>query len=1160
MEERFCPYCMSAVEEGVPCSSCGLTAGAYNPLPHHLPPGTILMDRYLVGRVLGEGGFGITYIGCDLRLELKVAIKEYFPTDKVTRHAMASLTVSSYIGAAASGYEAGKDRFLNEARTMARMDKQPQIVSVRDFFEANNTAYIVMEYVEGTTFKELVAQKGGRIPPAELFPMMEPLFSALSAMHERGLIHRDISPDNLMLENGALRLLDFGCARESSRGTETMTIALKHGYAPIEQYQHKGQGPWTDVYGLSATIYYCLTGKTPPQALDRLCEDELMLPRKLGVDITERQERALLYGMGIRPRRRFQSVEELHTALYEERVPIPQPPEAVPEQGLLREPVDEFAGLTDVKPAVAVVAEPLFETTAAPASESIFEPEAQPAGAEGAVAVAGIEREQGANESVLTRLAKGKKKLAIGGIAAAAVIVAVILLAVLPHGGGGPTVENSQPPAGDLLDQSAAPTQEPASDLFAQPAYLTGEVSQLGQELRDLMEDDSVSSIVVPANMGAFQVPGDEITITKPVLVQQGTELDAGSMVVNITGGGYLLIEGTLAVNQVFAFSDGGRLELTSTGTLAGEGLLWFDSEEDYSCHEQAAVGMDETHFLFADLDELFRDAVRVTNADELFKAQRQKAPAVIIASDAVVDLRIEFSQSMPVLIEEGAVVTSYQYAAWAVYENLLVNRGTLTGWVWACCGESGNARIINQGTLSPQDGFFLTEGSALYNDVSGEMNLRDIAQFNEGTLTVNLGTLSGHVELMGGRMLNLGTMVNTGGDSLGFNIAPGSEFTNRNQGTVEVYGGLDNQGRVFNGGGTITIHDGASFENRTLLETEGTLYLAENARINNSGIIRWYAGNGYIDYPERVGGYLIYDNGRDDWNNGMDVVEISTADELLAWARRGDSAATLTQSIMVEGELNVTTSLEIPEGVTLAVEVLTISGPTVRVAGVLEAHEVHVLDGALVYADGNISVLDGGLLNLDGGGNLIFQGSELDLTGSTLRIANGGQLYIASLEQTAIANVEVEEGGRLLSLNAVVLEGARVVVRNGQMIFPNGIENHKVAFTMEQDGFLYTNGLYLEAGQWTVDGGEFHTHGDVWLGGEVTLVNHGYVNFGGYEDKHTVQVEGVIENHGTLTAGGLPVEVHGQLDNQGTLYYSWGGSVTGNVTGTPVEKHPDSD
>lgn len=314
---EFCPYCMGSVRPGEPCPACGLTQGSYTPAPHHLPPGTVLMDRYLIGRALGEGGFGITYIGRDLRLEMKVAIKEYFPSDRAARDADASMDVHSCMGRGNPGYEQGLSRFLCEARTMARMEKQPQIVMVRDYFEANNTAYIVMEYVEGTNFIDLAARRGGRIPASELFPLIEPLFTALSAMHKAGLIHRDISPDNLMLEQGSVRLLDFGCARESSQGTDsTMAVALKQGYAPIEQYQCMGQGPWTDVYALSATIYFCLTGRVPPKSLDRLLSDELAAPRALGVDITLEQQRALLRGMEINPEKRCQTVDELYSGLY----------------------------------------------------------------------------------------------------------------------------------------------------------------------------------------------------------------------------------------------------------------------------------------------------------------------------------------------------------------------------------------------------------------------------------------------------------------------------------------------------------------------------------------------------------------------------------------------------------------------------------------------------------------------------------------------------------------------------------------------------------------------------------------------------------------------------------------------------------------------------
>ena len=316
MDKRFCPYCMNPLTEDGACPACGLAAENYVPSPHHLPPGTVLLSRYLLGRVLGEGGFGITYIGFDLRLELKVAIKEYYPVELAVRNAAVSTIVTSYIGPSSISFERGKQKFLHEARTMARMDKQQVIVGVRDFFEANNTVYIVMEYIEGTTLAALAEQRGGRIAPDELFRVIEPLFAALSALHEAGLIHRDISPDNLMLENGEVLLLDFGCAREPTDRSNTRTVSFKHSYAPLEQYQESGQGPWTDIYALCATIYHCLTGLAAPRALDRIGDDKLIRPSSLGVPITPQQERSLLKGLRLQPNRRFQTVKELWAALY----------------------------------------------------------------------------------------------------------------------------------------------------------------------------------------------------------------------------------------------------------------------------------------------------------------------------------------------------------------------------------------------------------------------------------------------------------------------------------------------------------------------------------------------------------------------------------------------------------------------------------------------------------------------------------------------------------------------------------------------------------------------------------------------------------------------------------------------------------------------------
>lgn len=346
---QYCLYCMSPLREDRTCPSCGQAGNAYSPAAHHLPPGSVLAGRYLVGRVLGEGGFGITYLGCDLRLELRVAIKEYYPVDRVSRSSARSFWVEQHSGSLGESFEADRERFVQEARVMARMDKMPQIVSVRDFFQENNTAYIVMEYVDGTTLKELVARRGGKISAGELLPLVEPLFPALSAIHALDLIHRDISPDNLMLDKGGVRLLDFGCAREAAQGKNSMTVVLKHGYSPIEQYQHKGQGSWTDVYSLAATLYYCLTGTTPPQALDRICDEELTPPRQLGADVTPAQERAILRGMGLRRSQRYATAEEFHAALYQGLDIPPQPGPEMP--GNLTAPLKDERAAPNPEPA-----------------------------------------------------------------------------------------------------------------------------------------------------------------------------------------------------------------------------------------------------------------------------------------------------------------------------------------------------------------------------------------------------------------------------------------------------------------------------------------------------------------------------------------------------------------------------------------------------------------------------------------------------------------------------------------------------------------------------------------------------------------------------------------------------------------------------------------
>ena len=320
------------------CPYCGRSASEYVPLHRQLPPGTILQERYLLGEVVGEGGHGVTDIEYDLILEIRVAVKEYFPIEHCTRNVSAGLEVNPLTGVQTRYYERGMEKYLSEARILAKMEKQQVIVGVRDFFEENNTAYIVMEYIEGDTFTDIVEKQGGRIQQEDLFQILKPLFTALDALHQKNILHRDICPDNLMIEKSdvqetadsasasllftdttRIRLLDFGCARDTFSIKNTLTLTLRHGYSPIEQYQQGGgQGPWTDVYELCATIYYCLTGLTPPIATNRITEDTLLPPSRLGIELPPYRERAIMKGLRIRPHQRFADMKALMEAFYKE--------------------------------------------------------------------------------------------------------------------------------------------------------------------------------------------------------------------------------------------------------------------------------------------------------------------------------------------------------------------------------------------------------------------------------------------------------------------------------------------------------------------------------------------------------------------------------------------------------------------------------------------------------------------------------------------------------------------------------------------------------------------------------------------------------------------------------------------------------------------------
>ena len=291
-------------------------------------PGAILNERYVIGRALGHGGFSVTYLAWDALLLHKVAIKEYLPSEYATRRPGESrLTIFS--GKEGEYFQFGKEKFLDEAKRLSAFQNEDGIVHVYDCFSANETAYLVMEYLDGITLSEYLKKEAavspqGRIAPEEAISMLTPVMLSLQRVHDSGMIHRDIAPDNIMLlKDGGVRLIDFGAARHAVHDCgKSMTVIIKDGYSPEEQYNsHSVQGPAADVYALSATLYQMITGITPPGAIERgeylqkHKRDMLPPPSKFNKAVTKTQDTAILNGMALHTQDRTQSVAELYEEL-----------------------------------------------------------------------------------------------------------------------------------------------------------------------------------------------------------------------------------------------------------------------------------------------------------------------------------------------------------------------------------------------------------------------------------------------------------------------------------------------------------------------------------------------------------------------------------------------------------------------------------------------------------------------------------------------------------------------------------------------------------------------------------------------------------------------------------------------------------------------------
>ena len=1141
MDLEYCPYCMSPVKPGEPCGTCKLTAGSYTPSARHLPPGTVLRDRYLVGRVLGEGGFGITYIGRDLVLGLKVAVKEYFPADRATRDASVSLEVSSYMGNSSSLYLRGKANFLREAQTMARLDRQPNIVSVKDFFETNNTAYIVMEYIDGTTFKELVDQRGGKIPAWELLHLIEPMFDALHAMHDLGLIHRDISPDNLMLEQGTVRLLDFGCARESANGDATMTIMLRHGYAPLEQYQSssEGQGPWTDIYALSATIYYCITGRKPPQAMDRLLEDKLVPPRDLGVDLSERQEKALLKGLSIQPRIRFQSAEEFHAMLYTGLDEEEERRRKEKEEKRRREEEENRRKEKE-------------------------------------------EKRQGNRWDKLLTWLKANKKAA--GIAA---LVAVVLLGAIAAGilrgnnadGDLPSGENKENRVENRgEDENNGVSSPESAGPAANPAYV---YNWDLDRFERLLNDGSVTVIIIPEGHGlSIDRP---MEITKPLQLEQSAQLHLNAEVtlssalqipqysdvynndrLTVAGEGRIEADGYFGGDGLLRTVEGGSVHIGDTGR-ADFGTLWLERAGDLEA-DSGRINLDQSRYIVADEDALFENAVHVNTFAELENAANdRRTDAIVIDGSFAVEYWLAVNK--PLLLSEEAVLTTREGENGVICGNVAVNRGRLEGEL-----QFNNGGVyLNYGSTDILLSSF--DGSCILN--LGEFRFR--GGMDRDSSIVNLGSMS----------------LERGAEQDTLNIVSSCLI---NYGSIDLVSGSLQFGAngYFGNRGTIRVSEDAELRNSSHFVNNGRLVL-EGALMNEDGMVEFTRMED-LDFQggSVEGGMILTSEDRsllEDTENIRAAIlavrdpevrhaDIGSAQELeamedtvvrsvaLRWIGDGvvEGDLTLTHDLIVEGTLEVTGRLTIDGGVLY-----------VHPSGSLTAGDLELRSGACLQHGGGLIRLNGGTLALYDSDAVIYAG--IDLGGGQLALYN--TRFFNSNEIWNVGGIRVDDNGEhhgsyLYSwTNMDLLEGAGITVGAGMftsnwmevsgevdvsggiLSFMNGARFYNGAVITVAEGSrfsVYLNGIQLESGTRIVNDGLLVLNG--WetgafcLDGEIVNRGGGHVQLCGEP-----RINGVFRNEGELEINWGMLYISGEFNNQGTAYtYNHEAGFQGNWTGRDLE------
>ena len=334
---RICYHCFRNIQDSGACPYCGyndeLNTGLY---PLALPAGSVIGNRFYIGRVLGQGSYGITYIAYDNQIRARVAIKEYLPVELATRDPQ-TLSLRLYSGERSNDFEFGKQQFLDETKSLAEVSGHDQIVRINNYFEYNGTVYCCQEYVDGFNLQQYMQHRGGPLPIYTANQILFPVMEALDWVHSKGILHLDLSPDSIMIRrDGSVKIIDFGVAKYNiSLQNQNLDAELKRGFAPIELYGHQRiQGPYTDVYALAATYYYAVTGKVPSDSMGRKEADNLQMPSSLGAKIRKRTEKVLFKALSVAPQDRYQTMAVFYQAMLE-TMPMPFAKEAEEDEALI---------------------------------------------------------------------------------------------------------------------------------------------------------------------------------------------------------------------------------------------------------------------------------------------------------------------------------------------------------------------------------------------------------------------------------------------------------------------------------------------------------------------------------------------------------------------------------------------------------------------------------------------------------------------------------------------------------------------------------------------------------------------------------------------------------------------------------------------------------